>query len=77
MKNLLYKVIAPFDPFNRFEHKTMSSVLQMYFCCHRDCGFNEMHIHPQISGDCRAFVSAEALFSSRFMIVVGSWQQLV
>ncbi len=36
-----------------------------------------MHIQLQISGDCRAFVSAEALFSSRFMIVAGSWQELV
>lgn len=36
-----------------------------------------MHIQPQINGDYRAFVSAEALFSFRFMIVVGSWQEPV
>lgn len=37
----------------------------------------EMHIPPQICGDCGTFVSAEPLFSKRFMMVAGSWKEPV
>lgn len=67
-------IFEPLIHLNRFKPKTKSCII---FSIEGQCGFYEMHIRPQISGDCRAFVSAEALFSSRFMIVAGSWQELV
>ena len=73
MKSSLAEPLIHLD---RFKHKIVS------FCL-TDVSENGSVVsmkcisNPQISGDCRAFVSAEALFSSRFMIVAGSWQELV
>lgn len=68
-------VAEPFIHSDQFKHEDMSS--DVLFLQYKSHSFYEMHIQPQIRGDCRAFVSAEPLFSLRFMIVAGSWQELV
>lgn len=57
---------------NWLKRKTMC-----YFCNRVAMWFLWNTYPTQIRGDCRAFVSAEALFSSRFMIVARTWQELV